>query len=68
MIKEEEEKEVIEEVEDNFDTLVDIASKRLNIIIKSESDNKKQYKKLHDYLLRRGYKYDEIKAVLKEIF
>ncbi len=68
VIKEEEEKEVIEEVEDNFDELVNIASKRFNIIIKSESDSKKQYKKLHDYLLRRGYKYDEIKKVLKEIF
>lgn len=68
VIKEEEEKEVIEEVENNFDALVNIASKRLNIIMKSESDSKKQYKKLHDYLLRRGYKYDEIKEVLKEIF
>lgn len=68
LVVEEDDKEVIEETSSDFDELMNIASKRFNIITKSESDSKKQYKKLHDYLLRRGYKYDEIKEVLKELF
>jgi regulatory protein len=43
--------------------LNDIACKRYRIIIKSESDMFKIKKKLQDYLLRKGYSYDEIKKV-----
>lgn len=43
--------------------LNDIACKRYKIIIKSESNISKIKKKLQDYLLRKGYNYDEIKKV-----
>lgn len=44
--------------------LYELAEKRYNIIMKSESDNRKIYKKLSDYLMRRGYAWDDIKSVL----
>lgn len=44
-----------------------IAEKRYNIIIKSESDSKKLYKKLSEYLLRRGYSWENVKAVLSSV-
>ncbi len=49
------------------DELLELAEKRYNIIIKSEKDNRKVYKKLSDYLLRKGYGWDEIKVVLKKV-
>lgn len=53
--------------EESIDELYNIAEKRYNIIIKSETDNRKIYKKLADYLLRRGYSWENIKLVLKSI-
>jgi regulatory protein len=44
-----------------------IAEKRYNIIRKSENDNKKVYRKLWEYLMRRGYSKDEIKNELEKI-
>lgn len=64
---------VVEEYEEkqsdevNYEELCNLATKRLKVLKKSENDKTKLYKKIHDYLLRRGYKYDEIKSVLKEI-
>ncbi|MBC2579781.1 recombination regulator RecX [Clostridium sp. DJ247] len=48
-------------------TLYELAEKRYRIIMKSECDNKKAYKKLSEYLLRRGYSWEDIKLVLKSI-
>ncbi len=59
--------ETVEQKEVNFEELHDLALKRLNVLKKSEANKEKLYKKLYDYLLRRGYKYDEIKTMLKEI-
>ncbi|GAA0114576.1 recombination regulator RecX [Clostridium senegalense] len=59
--------ETVEQKEVNFEELHDLALKRLNVLKKSEANKEKLYKKLYDYLLRRGYKYDEIKTILKEI-
>ncbi|MBK5241806.1 MAG: recombination regulator RecX [Clostridium sp.] len=53
--------------EENYFKLHELASKRYNILIKSDSTKIKIYKKLGDYLLRRGYKWDEIKKVLKDL-
>ncbi|WMJ81057.1 recombination regulator RecX [Clostridium sp. MB40-C1] len=52
---------------DDIDELRNTAMKRYNIIIKSEKDNVKIYRKLGQYLLRRGYQWEEIKRVLKEL-
>lgn len=51
----------------DLDKLHVLAEKRYNIIIKSEKDYKKIYKKLGDYLLRRGYSWENIKTVLSSI-
>lgn len=44
-----------------------LAEKRYNIISKSEKNTEKLYRKLVEYLLRRGYSFDDIKTVLKEM-
>lgn len=44
-----------------------VAEKRYNIISKSESDDIKIYRKLGNYLIRRGYSYENIRNVLKSI-
>ena len=54
-------------INEEYNKLYELASKRFNILIKSESQKIKLYKKLGDYLLRRGFKWDQIKKVLKEL-
>ena len=54
-------------VEEDYDKVYEVASKRYNILIKSESQKIKLYKKLGDYLLRRGFKWDQIKKVLRDL-
>lgn len=51
----------------NETDIKDIALKRYNIIIKSEKDEIKIYKKLMDYLLRRGFLYEDIKIIIKDL-
>jgi len=53
--------------EEVYDKIYEIASKRYNILIKSESQKIKLYKKLGDYLLRRGFQWDQIKKVLRDL-
>lgn len=56
-----------EEIENRFNELHSIAAKRYNILIKSEKNEMKLKKKLYDYLLRRGYTFEEIKEVYNSI-
>ncbi|WP_333859222.1 recombination regulator RecX [Clostridium sp.] len=51
----------------NRDEIYNIAKKRYNIVVKSENDRVKIYKKLGSYLLRRGYPWENVKSVLKEL-
>lgn len=54
--------------EDNhIERLKELAEKRYEIVIKSEKDTSKIYRKLGQYLMRRGYKWEDIKNVLKDI-
>ncbi|MBU3111857.1 recombination regulator RecX [Clostridium lacusfryxellense] len=53
--------------EQDFQNMYELASKRYNILIKSETNRAKLYKKLGDYLLRRGFKWENIKKALKEL-
>ena len=53
--------------EEDYDKLHELASKRYNILIKSESQKIKLYKKLGDYLLRRGFQWEQIKKVLGDL-
>jgi regulatory protein len=57
----------IEKSEVDSSILIELAEKRYNIIIKSEKDSNKIYKKLSDFLLRKGYKWDEIKNIVKSV-
>ncbi|AKA71805.1 recombination regulator RecX [Clostridium scatologenes] len=59
--------EINDDEQIDLDKLRVLAEKRYNIIIKSEQDYKKIYKKLSDYLLRRGYSWENIKTVLSSI-
>ena len=53
--------------EESYRKSYELASKRYSILIKSESEKIKLYKKLGDYLLRRGFKWDVIKKVLRDL-
>jgi regulatory protein len=53
--------------EDDYGKLHELASKRYNILIKSEPLKIKVYKKLGDYLLRRGFQWEQIKKVLADL-
>lgn len=53
--------------EEDYIKLQELACKRYNILTKSNSEKIKIYKRLGDYLLRRGYKWDQIKKVLGDL-
>ena len=60
-------KEKAERTEDDNSKIMELAQKRYNIIIKSEKDDTKVYKKLSDFLLRKGYNWDDIKHIVKSV-
>lgn len=49
------------------ETLLNIAEKRYDRLVKSEKDGFKVKKKLQDFLLRKGYSYSDIKSVVNAI-
>lgn len=49
------------------ETLLNIAEKRYERLVKSEKDGFKVKKKLQDFLLRKGYSYSDIKPVVNAI-
>ena len=49
------------------DELYNLAIKRYRIITKSETDRNKIYRRLGEYLLRRGYLWTDIKNTLNEL-
>ncbi|MBU3175475.1 recombination regulator RecX [Clostridium estertheticum] len=51
----------------DYNKLYELASKRYNILIKSENEKIKIYKRLGDYLLRRGFRWEQIKKVLRNL-
>lgn len=53
--------------EDNLEELKWAAEKRYRVLIKSEKDSIKLYRKLSQYLARKGYKWEYINKILKEI-
>jgi regulatory protein len=52
------------ETDKKVNKLYELAEKRYELIIKSESDKIKIRKKLSDYILRRGYEWEEVKSAL----
>lgn len=53
--------------EDNLEELKKLAEKRYRILSKSEKDLLKLYRKLSQYLARKGYRWEYINKILKEI-
>lgn len=45
----------------------ELAKKKYNTIIKSESDSRKTYKKLSEFLVRKGYSWETAKKVVNKI-
>lgn len=62
IVQKEEEKENYD-----FEKAFEIAEKRYNILAKSEGNTMKLKKKLYDFLVRRGYSYDIVNSVIKEL-
>lgn len=50
-----------------IDTALTLGTKKYEILLKNEKDKRKISKKLGDYLLRRGYSFEEIKSVIAKI-
>lgn len=48
-------------------TALNLAIKRYNVLIKRDNEKNILYKKLGDFLLRKGYSYDICKSVLKSV-
>lgn len=67
VVREEDIEKTDQNIEVDLNQIHELAEKRYKIIEKTESDKRKQYKKLTDYLLRRGYSWENIKDVLKNI-
>lgn len=53
--------------EEDLSKLKELAEKRYRILLKSDKDYGNIYRKLSQYLLRRGYNWDDIKKILKGI-
>lgn len=49
------------------EALAKIAENKYNQLIKREDDKKKLYKKLGDFLIRKGYSYEDIKPILNKL-
>lgn len=53
--------------EEDLSKLKELAEKRYRILLKSDKDYGNIYRKLSQYLLRRGYNWDDIKKILRGI-
>lgn len=53
--------------EDEVDSALELAKRKYKSLTRLESDSRKVYNKLCSYLLRRGYKYENIKKVVSQI-
>lgn len=62
-----EDEEALEETEVDFEELLALAQKKYNLLKNNEDNPMKLKKKLQDFLLRRGYGYEEIKSVLTQV-
>ncbi len=58
---------IFEHKETNIEELHRLAEKRYAVLVKTEVDFKKLYKKLADYLIRRGFGWEEVKSILKTV-
>lgn len=49
------------------DTALELAKKRYKILLKSEGDKVKLYRKLTDYMVRRGYTWEQVKTIVDSL-
>ncbi|GAA0718116.1 hypothetical protein GCM10008905_04480 [Clostridium malenominatum] len=68
-IKEEIIMEKLEEIDSSVgdDALLKVAESKYNQIVKGEDDKRKIYKKLSEFLFRKGYDWENIKGVVNKI-
>ncbi|WP_027626804.1 recombination regulator RecX [Clostridium lundense] len=59
----------LENMDSNIEAeaLVKIAENKYNQLVKREEDKRKLYKKLGDFLIRKGYSFDDIKPILNKL-
>lgn len=50
-----------------IDTALSIGRKKYEMLVKKEEDKRKVSKKLGEYLVRRGYSWEEVKSVINKI-
>ena len=55
-----------ENEEKDMEELSKLAEKRYNYLLKTEADAYKLYKKLFDYLVRKGYSFEEVKRIVNQ--
>ncbi|MFL0247801.1 recombination regulator RecX [Candidatus Clostridium stratigraminis] len=53
--------------EDQNDTIMTLAEKKYKTLQKNEQDSRKLYKKLADFLIRKGFQWEEVKPALKHL-
>jgi regulatory protein len=53
--------------EDQNDTIMALAEKKYKTLQKNEKDSRKLSKKLADFLIRKGFQWEEVKPVLKQL-
>lgn len=60
---------VLEEfnTENQNDTIIALAEKKYKTLQKNEQDSRKLYKKLADFLIRKGFQWEEVKPALKQL-
>jgi regulatory protein len=62
-------KQQLDEIDDIIqgNTAMTLAERKYKTLQKNEKDSKKLYKKLADFLMRKGFQWEEIKSVLNKI-
>lgn len=56
--------EDVDDIDQN-NTLMKLAESKYKTLLKNEQDSRKLFKKLSDFLMRKGFQWEEIKSVLK---
>lgn len=58
--------ETVKDIQENVEesSIFELARKKYEIVKKNEADKRKQYKKMSEFLLRKGYSWEDVKKVL----
>lgn len=61
--------EAVRDIQENVEesSIFELARKKYEIVKKNEADKRKQYKKMCEFLLRKGYSWEDVKKVLNHL-